>query len=275
MLRNNNFMCLIGRYLKFTAITAIILLSSFDADELSLKTSIPVKAAYFTTDNLGNIYFNKGDEVLKHDANNGLQHTYSNKLLGEITGIDASNPMKIVLFYKDFSQVVFLDNMLGIQGDAVPLEQHGLEQVTSVCSSHNNGLWVYDMNTFQLIRLDQEFKVQQESGDVNQLIGAELNPNYLRERNNWVYLNDPALGILVFDVYATYYKTIPLKGLKEFQVGDGIIYYQKEKEFFGFDMKTLAEARIAVPDTVFKQVRLEKQNLFVLTDTELKIYSPN
>ena len=261
--------------MKFTAITAIILLSSFDADELSLKTSIPVKAAYFTTDNLGNIYFNKGDEVLKHDANNGLQHTYSNKLLGEITGIDASNPMKIVLFYKDFSQVVFLDNMLGIQGDAVPLEQHGLEQVTSVCSSHNNGLWVYDMNTFQLIRLDQEFKVQQESGDVNQLIGAELNPNYLRERNNWVYLNDPALGILVFDVYATYYKTIPLKGLKEFQVGDGIIYYQKEKEFFGFDMKTLAEARIAVPDTVFKQVRLEKQNLFVLTDTELKIYSPN
>jgi len=261
------------KYLKFLAITNLILFSSFDADDLILKTSIPVQATYFTTDNLGNIYLSNGDEVFKYDENNELQHSFSNKLFGEITSMDVSNPLKIVMFYANLSQVVFLDNMLGIQGTAIPLEQHGLEQVILVCSSHDNGLWVYDMNTFQLIWLDREFKVQQESGDINQLLGAELKPNYLSERNNWVYLNDPALGILVFDVYGTYYKTIPLKGLKEFQVRDDAIYYQKEKEFFSFNMKTLYETSITLPDTVIKQVRIEKQNLLVLTDTALKIYN--
>jgi hypothetical protein len=45
--------------------------------------------------------------------------------------------------------------------------------------------------------------------------------------NEFVYLNDPLVGILVFDIFGSYQKTIPILGLKKFAVKEGKIIYGK------------------------------------------------
>src|SRR5688500_1993390 len=70
----------------------------------------------FTTDPLGNIYLVKGAEVVKYNASGIRTARYSNLQLGDVATIDAMNPLKILLHYRDFQQLVFLDNQLSPNG---------------------------------------------------------------------------------------------------------------------------------------------------------------
>jgi len=241
----------------------------------SLIKSIPVNASFCTTDNLEQLYTVVDDELSKYSDNGILLHTYSNKILGNISFVDAANPLRLLLFYRDFVQIVFLDKTLSAIGGNILLENLGYEQAILTCTSNNNGFWLYDTQDFQLIRLDQNLKTTHNSGPINQLLGIEILPNYLIEYNNFIYLNDPERGILVFDIYGTYYKTIPLKGLASFQViGDNLFYFSNNT-LNSHHLKTLEASTIDLPDTGIVSVRIEKQKLFLLKEKSLDIYSIN
>src|SRR5438046_1047362 len=98
-----------------------LVLAVFFAVQFTLLQTLPFKADLLTTDNLGNFYLVKNDVLEKYDAGGTLLKTYSNKSFGKIDLADAGNPMKLLLFYKNFSQVVFLDNTLSQNGDPVSL----------------------------------------------------------------------------------------------------------------------------------------------------------
>ncbi|MFQ5335719.1 MAG: hypothetical protein ACE5DN_06560 [Flavobacteriales bacterium] len=257
----------------FLLLTVSTCCASGQDTALRLIKSIPVKADFFTTDQLGNIYLIKGTDITKYDIINGSERVFSNKLMGRITSVDASDPLKIILFYSDLSQLVFLDNMMSMVGNPLTLETRGLEQVTLAAGSHDNGLWLYDRNTFQLLRLNRDMEKTQETGDLRQMLRMDMRPNLLTEHNNHLYLNNPDVGILVFDIFGTYYKTIPLAGLKEFQIHDHSIYYLQDNKFCVFDMITLEKQTLPLPVKHFQQVRIEKQRIYLLGDDALSIYS--
>ncbi|MFH1319285.1 MAG: hypothetical protein ABII90_01340 [Bacteroidota bacterium] len=247
----------------------------------SLLKTIPVNTSLFTTDNLGQLYIVENEQLLKYNPKGILLSTYSNKNLGNISFVDAANPLRLLLFYKDFAQVIFLDNALSILGGNISLEQMGFEQTTLICTSNDNGLWIYDPKDFRLIRLDQNLKTTYHSGDINQLLGIEINPNYLIEYNNWVYLNNPETGIMVFDFYGTYYKTIPLKRLTSFQVVGDNIFYFSDNYLKSYHLKSFEKNSInlpAYPDSIvvespiYRDVRIEKQKLFLLRGKSLDLY---
>lgn len=246
---------------------------SFQVYDLKMVNKIEIKADFFITDNLGNAYLIVGDELLKYDNAGNLSGKYSNKSLGKISFVDAGNPLNILLFYKDFSKILFLDNMLGEKGNPIKLQNYELEQASLVSASHNNGIWVYDRANFQLIRLDQQLKTVQQTGNLPQILGINLNPNFFMEYNNWLYLNNPETGILVFDIYGTYYKTIPVKNLKSFQVIDNTIFYYKENEFRSYHLKTMEESKIELPEQLPLNVRIEKNRLYILQPEHFSIYS--
>ncbi len=118
----------------------VLLTSSFQSDKG--KVLIVKPHDYFTLDNLGNYYLIKDGEIIKYLANGKYFSRYSNKKLGTITSVDATNALRIMLFYKDQQQVVFLDNQLSQKTDAVSLEAMGLEQTDLTCISANNGFWM-------------------------------------------------------------------------------------------------------------------------------------
>lgn len=258
-----------------TLLFIILIASSFQYTNLKLFKSIPTQTSHFTTDHLGNSYLIKEDIIEKYDSTGKLFKTFSNKLLGKITLVDASNPLKLLLFYKDFSQIIFLDNMLSLSADPVRLSELELEQTQLACSSHNNGIWLYNQQNFELIRLDQNLQITQKTGNITQLTGLALNPNYLVEYNNRVYLNNPLTGILVFDIYGTYYKSIPIKNLNTFQVKDEDIVYHNNNTLKSFNIKMLNEETYPLPDSSAILVRSEKEHLFLLKKNSLDIYLNN
>lgn len=240
--------------------------------QYTLATEVPLKADYFTSDNLGNAYTVSGHEIFKYLPSGKLFNRYSNLMLGNITSVDASNPLKILLFYKDFSKIQFLDNQLAESRGVISLQDLGLEQSTLACISFDNGFWVYDQINFSLIRFNQTFDKVQEARNINQNIGYEPQPDFLHEWGDWIYLNNPETGILVFDIFGTYFKTIPLKGLTSFQIARENLLYFKDGKLMAYNLKTLHEGEIQVPADKIQMLRIEKEKLMILTNESLKVY---
>ena len=251
----------------------LILFAAFRSDNYKLIKSIPFTNASFTTDKLGNAYAITGNQLLEFDSQGKPKATYSESTLGTLRSIDASNPLKILLYYPDFAQINILNSKLALQS-TINLRSLGMIQPTIICNSDNEGYWVFDLQDIQLKKIDLNLQVKIESGNILQNTGYNLFPNFMMESNQFVYLNNPSTGILVFDLYGTYYKTIPLKHLQSFQIiGDELIYIEKNK-LISFHLKKLEEKEILLPpsDTVLN-ARIEQKELFLLTKGALSFYS--
>lgn len=241
-----------------------------------LINTIDTKADAFTSDNIGNFYLYNKNEILMYDSTGFLKNRFSDKSLGKITSVDARNPLKIVVFFEDLPAIIFLDNMIAQNGETVWLQKLQMEQTSAVCASYNSGLWLYDRLQFQLTRVDQHFKITHQTGNLAQIIGTRLNPEWMMEEGNWLYVYNPLSGILIFDIYGTYLKTIPKKNLVNMQVFENTLLLFDGEKFIQYNTKTLQEQTIPLPDiplNEIKMVKVNKNKLAVLTKDKLLIYA--
>lgn len=267
--RRNKAICLSLLCLVFWGFTATV-------DSPTLLWKIAQKGSWIECDKLGNVLVVNKDQITKIKPDGDIYRTYSNKQLGDISSLDATNPLKLLLFYQPFSRVLFLDNTLSENGSPIYLEDYGLEQASAVCSSYDNGFWVYNQIDFSLYRFDQKLLQTNTTRFINQFVGFEPNINYMVEAENLLFLNDVKRGILVFDVFGTYLKTIPIKGLKKFQVFNDLILYQNsESEFSAFHTKKLVTDTLQMPELKIESARWFENLLYILNSDSLKAYRFN
>ncbi|MGZ4090359.1 MAG: hypothetical protein ACXVNO_06540 [Bacteroidia bacterium] len=232
---------------RLSVIALIIFFCSFIKWDQPQRIVIKSKLDYFTTDNIGNVYTVKDDELVKYLPTGKFFLRYSNLKLGNITTVDATNPLKLVLYYRDFQQIVFLDNQLSLNSEPVSLEKLGYEQTDLVCASTNNGFWTYNKQNNELIRFNESSKKIAATGNLKQVLQADLNPNFMTEHNGYLFLNSPETGIYVFDMFGAFSKIISLKDMKQFQVSDEIIYFKKDSSLCSYNYKLFEEACKKIP----------------------------
>ncbi len=238
----------------------------------TLLSKIPSEGGSFTTDNLQNVYVYRGNSIKKYDARGNMLFNYSDKNYGAISYVDANDPLKLLVFFKDFPEVVLLDNTLSVNGNPFNPADAGFPLTTLACTSHENGVWLYDAQNFQLVRMDVNLNITQKTSNLAQALEIPLNPNFLMEYNNLVYMNDSVQGILVFDSYGTYYKTIPITGLTSFEVRGDDLFYVKKNKVYSFHLKTIMEDATRAPDTLAGEVRIEKNLLFEKYRDSVRVY---
>ncbi|HXD94888.1 MAG TPA: hypothetical protein VNX01_16890 [Bacteroidia bacterium] len=240
----------------------VFVAASFSADdELKILFTIKSTSDFFTTDNLGNTYLIKGEEIKKYSQTGDLLKIFSNKTTGKITSLDATNPLRMLVFYKDFATILIIDDLLSQNGDPMNLLDYSLEQSDAICTSFNNGIWFFNRENMELIRLDESFKPVVNSGNLNRLLGADFKPNFMIENNGYLYLNNPTDGIYVFDIYGTYFKTIPIKNLQRFQVKDNNIFYYLGGVLKSYNIKDLTQKELPFKNVT--DVRVEKENYYL------------
>lgn len=233
---------------------------------------IPLAEGQFTTDNMGQLYTVQGDQLQRYSDEGTPQYNYNNKTFGNISFVDVTNPLRIVVYYQELAQVLFLDNTLSEHHGAIALTELGYDQTSVVCASQNNGVWLFDQVDFELVWLNDQAVVGKRSGNLIQQLGFELNPNFMIERHNWVYLNDPAKGILVFDIFGTYLKTIPLKGLSSFQVTETSLIFTEAGQLKVYNFKLLDVVDVPMPDVPTTQVQVSGQRVFMRGDGTVQVY---
>ncbi len=221
---------------------------------------------WLTTDQLG-YYYEVGDTDIKKFFENGvLDCSYSNNVLGVIANVDVSNPQKILVYFRDFTKIIILDNTLSPTSDVIDLTDLELDETNLVCRSYNNGTWYYDPVRFELIRKDQEFLTTNTSGNIANLLNQNIQACYLVEHNNIVYLNDKNHGVLVFDNYGTYLKTLPIKNIDKFQIKEKLLIYSSSDGIIEtYDFFTLKTAQYKPLEyNSILDVRVENNSIFIL-----------
>ena len=259
--------------LKVIAAIGLFFCCAFAGPEYKLVNEIPFQEAWMSTDKMGNIYVIAINRLLKFDPDGKPVSHYSQAGGGVLGSADCTDPLKLVLFYPDFGRIITLNNKLALES-TVELRALGFVDPRLVSRSSNLGYWVYDFATFQLKKIDPSLKVVYESGDLQQLTGAALRPTQLTEADNFVYLNDPHQGILVFDVFGVYYKTIPVKNIQSLQVREQNLIYVRNNALYSYDQKRMEESVVEIPahDSLLC-ARIEQNRLYLLSTKSLSIYS--
>jgi hypothetical protein len=253
----------------------LVLLFSMAGMGQSLLFSLPAGEDSLIADPLGNIYLMKGAQLVKYDPGGKLLMRYSNKVLGAIESADASNPMKILLFYPDLNRIVFLDNQLSENGPPVDLTEPGLDQTILACSSHDNGFWVYDQREFELVRIDQELHISHRSGNIPLQTGIPVKPTEVYQYQNMVFLYDNNIGFLVFDIFGTYIKTIPLKTVASISFAEGCIFFVREEKLIRFNLTSLEEKEVLLPVAGILQAIVLKEKVLLKTPEKIWAFSRN
>lgn len=236
-----------------------------------LVASVSSDASMAAIDKFGNYYLASSNKLLKYSPEGKLLAPYEEFRYGNIGSIDVTNPLKIVVFFPDMMKAVILDRFLA------PLStydflQLGYPSVTAVCGSTDGRIWFYDIANLKLKKIDETGTILRESQSLNNLLDAVPVPNFLLEYGNTVYMNDSAQGILIFDLFGSYQKMIPVRGLDKFQLRERNVIYADKQQLYAYNTQSFSTLTLSLPVENFQQAVIGKSALLILKNGEALFY---
>ena len=230
----------------------------------------------FTVDNLDNIYIlNSRNQVKKLNSNGDSVAIYNDvKKFGTATLIDVSNPLKVLLYYKDFTTIVTLDRLLNVR-NSIDLRKQNILQAKAIGQSYDNKVWVYDELENKLKKIDEDGKLVLETTDFRLLFGQSPVPVKIFDENKYVYLYDPLLGVYVFDYYGALKNNIMITGWQNFKVVGKYIFGSRSDTLYRYEINSFQYDEWKMPEQIFhsKAFNFTSTRLYALKNDGIEIYS--
>ncbi len=236
----------------------------------------------FTVDNLDNIYvLTSRNQVKKFNANGDSVGVYNDiKKFGQATLIDVSNPLKVLLYYRDFATVVMLDRFLNAVNN-VDLRKQNIFQAKAIGQSYDNKIWVYDEIDNKLKKVDEDGRLLQETPDFRMLLSAAPSPIRIFDENRYVYVYDSIYGVYVFDYFGALKNTIGINRWQNFKVAGKFIFGSRSDTLFRYDITSFRTNTWKMPEAINKSsaFNFTSRRLYALrkenegNETYLLIYS--
>lgn len=268
------------RQLVIGGLVVVLLLFPFYAksqntdSNYTLINEIEIDAKLITVDNLNQIYaLNADNEIIKFNSNGEEVFRFNNNRLGDLTHIDASNPFNLLLYYADFSNILILDRTLNSTVQ-LNLFELNFTKVSAVGLANDNNVWIFDDLNFQLKKIDRKGAMIAASDNLNFALNKPIRPNFLLEREQKVFLNDPEIGILIFDFFGQFEKILEFKNLNKFQViGEQLLYVEQDK-LHSFNLKSLLTKSIKLPKKMEENdnILVQKNRLYLIKKGRIEIY---
>jgi hypothetical protein len=237
---------------------------------------ITADIAAFTVDNLDNIYLlSNTNQVKKLNVNGDSVAVFNDvKKFGQASLIDVSNPLKVLLYYRDFATIVILDRLLNIRG-TIDLRKQNILQVRAIGQSYDNKIWLYDEVENKLKKIDEEGNLLQETPDFRQLFGEALSPQKIFDQDQFVYIYDSAKAVFVFDYYGTLKNKIPVSGWHNFKVAGKYMFGSANNKLFRYDIRTSRTDEWNMPDELYmsESFNFSSSRLYSLKKGRIEIYS--
>jgi len=111
-------------------------------------------------------------------------------------------------------------------------------EVQAIGLSNDNQIWIYDPIEAQLKKINSEGDILFQSRHLKQATKNSLNINFLLERNNQLYLNDPSKGVFVFDNFGQLQQQLSITGIHHFQLLQEQLIYLKDGLIHYYNLET-------------------------------------
>jgi hypothetical protein len=171
----------------------------------------PVASGGISVDPLGQNYIISAGSLIKYHPGGDSAYSWSDPQSGGITLIDTGDPMRILVYQKDFNLLRFLNNRLAPLSGPLRLDDLGLTAPLALAVCRRGGFWVLDGSTYRLRMIDPQLNTVVESVPLNLLSGGGSMDYRMIESADQLLLLIPGREILVFDLFANLVKKIPLR----------------------------------------------------------------
>ncbi len=245
---------------------------------LKFAKNIPGDFTYFNVDNLDNIYLLNSNNQLKKLNNNGDSAGVFNDVrkYGKLFYVDVTNPLKLLLYYQNFSTVVVLDRFLNIR-NTINLRRQNIFNVKAIATSYDNNIWVFDEGDARLKKVDDNGEVLTETVDCRLLFDSIPSPAQVIDRDGFVHLYDTAKGFFIFDIYGSLKSKLPFRRWKNVEVINKTLYGFNDNILYQYLPGTLQLKEFALP-SYFKdaiQIKIAGNKVYVLNKEGLQQYAIN
>ncbi|MDP4952222.1 MAG: hypothetical protein NWQ53_01150 [Flavobacteriales bacterium] len=193
-----------------------------------LIVSVPAKQeASLDMDALGHSYVWTPEKITMYDTKGRELFFYSELAFGDIQSIDVRDALKPLVFYQDAGKLVFLDNTLSPQSNVIDLFEVYDGMAVAICSSIDNNYWVFDAQRQEIVRVDAAFNEITSSGSLSALGIDGFYPEQLFESNQQLYVWEENYGFLVFDLFGTLIRRIPILDVQHVHLRKGQLLLTK------------------------------------------------
>lgn len=221
---------------------------------------------YIGKDNLKNDYFLKSNVIKKVNAIEKFQ--YQNLSLGTIEKVCLTNPLQIVVFYRDFNTVVLLDNQLNetqqIDGNKldIPIKIEGFGL------AGQNQVWLYD-------GFLQKISLYNFNTNTNKIISTPITGK-IKDYNSdynffyWIDESDSLNSISIFGKIKTIAK---IPNYDSIQIIDqSKLIYSINQELFYFNTNELSITKIDINEKSFDNFFFNNGILSIFTRSHIINY---
>jgi hypothetical protein len=268
-LKNIFFLCC------FLFVATTFAVAQSDSSITYIKT-IAGEYKYFTVDNLGDIYLvTTNDQLKKFKANGDSIGVFNDvKRFGTLSSIDATNPLKILLYYEDFSTIVLLDRFLNMMA-SINLGQQNIFKVRTIATSYDNNIWLYDEGDSKLKKIDINGVLLSATVDFRMLFDSVPTPVKIIDKDGFVYLYDPRKGFYIFDHYGGLKNNIPFLHWRNPEVIKENLYGFTDSLLYSYKLSSLNLLQYPLPSSFAnsQQIKAGNNMVYVLQQGGLCLFS--
>lgn len=241
----------------------------------SPSTNIPGEYTYFNVDNLGNVYLVNSNNQLKKINSRGDSAGVFNDVrkYGKLFYIDVTNPLKLLLYYQNFSTVVVLDRFLNIR-NVINLRRQNIFNVKAIATSYDNNIWLFDEGDAKLKKVDDMGEVLTETVDFRVVFDSIPAPASIIDQDGFVNLYDPAKGFYIFDIYGALKSRIPFREWTNVEVINKNLYGFSGGVLYRYQPGSLELKSYPLPANFMDAMQIKAANgkVYLLTKNGLEQY---
>jgi hypothetical protein len=253
-----------------TLIAFMLTIACFSANaQFVTERTIQTKALGIEVSELDQVYLQFSQRIELLDENWNVRYSFSERRLSANTGLDVTKSLKPLVYFEEFNLGVLLDNTLSQQSSELIFDWNRFGQVGALCHSIGNHYWIFDVAAMQLIRADYSLKEVQRTADLSLLLGVSLDPVYMVEEEDYLYVLDKEQGLYIFDLFGTFSHRLDFTGFHALQIIEQHIYLFSSDQVVSYNKLTKVQTSVKLPYDNILDVRILGSSFLVLRKGEL------
>ena len=232
----------------------------------------PVQGSKFEADQLGNIYWISGSRLLRVHPETGSRQSYSNPSFGDILHLDVSDPLNILVHHGEQNRVLWLDRNLAPKVGPQILPAPEMGDFRIVTGSGMGGFWAFHPMLSRIIHYSQAFAKIAQTLPLHEVMPGLNAPEFIVESQGMLFVNQPDLGIAVFDLFGNFSFFIERTGLSRFQVLGNNIFFFTESELISFNFIQKTQTVLLQLEKPILDGKILGNTVFVLSRSGLYSY---
>lgn len=245
--------------------------------KLVQQFTLPFEPVAASIDRQGHLYFASSEGVIeKYDQKGNLEYHFSPQKKATPTLIEAWQGLRVFVYYQGFQEYLFLNRFL-TDSERYNLNRFNTSQPNGLATlSADNNLWLLNSGNLTLSKLDlNNGETLFEDYLSLTLKDQNIEPEFIREYQNLLFLSDSKGFVLVFDNLGNFVEKIeaPNNGFLTFSK-NLLVTHSKGKTYLT-DIYSIKKREISNANLSYRFVFMENDLLFAVSGKRVDILSIN